>query len=155
MNPASSMASGGRAGAAGGSSADTLSCLGQLFAELIEAGNRYLHLLVTTKGLDQLVVAELFAEGMRRCLADAQQVARRIVQLGGVPSLDVHLQFEGFKCSGKEAISTALAFEQAALDLYRDLLERCGDDTSLQEFAQSKIASQSEQVARLYMLLEP
>ena len=53
-----------------------------------------------------------------------------------------------------EAIRTALAFEQAALDGYKELLESAAGDVVLEEFARAQIATESEHVSALYLLLD-
>ena len=58
------------------------------------------------------------------------------------------------KTTGAEAIRTALAFEQAALDGYRDLLESAGGDVEIEDFAREQISVETEHVAELSLLLE-
>ena len=131
-----------------------LNQLNELFAEEIEAALRYLHLAVTIQGLDRLLVRQTLLESMTETLDHAQTIAGKIVQLGGVPSLNLKVQLPAEMTSGAEAIRTALAFEQAALDGYRELLEHVGGDVVLEEFARAQIATESEHVAGLYLLLE-
>lgn len=134
--------------------ADTIRQLNELFAEEIEAALRYLHLAVTIKGLDRLLVRKTLLEGMEETIDHAQTIANKIVQLGGYPSLDLNVTLPAEKTSGADAIRTALAFEQAALDGYKELLERLDDDDEIADFVRDQVATESEHVAELSLLLE-
>lgn len=135
---------------------DSLKRLNELFAEEIEAGIRYLHLAGTLKGLDRLLVRDTMIENMNETLEHAQAIAMKIQQLGGTPQLDLKLKIPPERASAQEAIRTALAFEQAALDAYRELLDdiKDDDDVILEEFLRAQVAVESEHVAELYGLLE-
>ncbi len=135
---------------------ESLKRLNELFAEEIEAGIRYLHLAGTLKGLDRLLVRDTMLENMNETLEHAQAIAMKIQQLGGTPQLDLKLSIPPERATGQEAIRTALAFEQAALDAYRELLDdiKGDDDVVLEEFLRAQVAVESEHVAELYSLLE-
>jgi len=133
---------------------DMLKRLNELFAEEVEAGLRYLHLAVTLKGLDRLVVRKPLLEGMEETLEHAQMIADKMVQLGGYPSLDIRVQLPAEKTSGPDAIRTALAFEQAALDAYRELDAELDEKSPISEFIKSQVGVESEHVAELSLLLE-
>jgi bacterioferritin len=133
---------------------EVLRSLNELFAEEIEAALRYLHLAVTLKGLDRLVVRRTLLDGMSETLEHAQTIADKIVQLGGYPRLDLKIHLPAEKTTGAEAIRTALAFEQAALDAYRELLEKVGADAEVGEFLRDQVALEATHVAELSLLLE-
>ncbi len=134
---------------------EVIEVLNELFAEEVEAALRYLHLSVTIKGLDRLLIRGELLEGLRETLEHSQTIADKIIQFGGIPCLDIKLQLPPEKSSAKEAIHNALAFEQAALDAYREALERVGDaDVALEEFLRAQISVESEHVAGLSLLLE-
>jgi bacterioferritin len=133
---------------------EMLARLNELFAEEVEAGLRYLHLAVTLKGLDRLIVRKPLLEGMAETLEHAQMIADKMVQLGGYPSLDIRVQLPAEKTNGAEAIRTALAFEQAALDAYRELDAELDDKSPISEFIKSQVGVESEHVAELSLLLE-
>lgn len=128
--------------------------LNSLFAEEVEAIIRYLHLAVTLKGIDRLHVRAKMLAGLEETLEHATQIGERIVQMGGAPSLDIKLQLTAEKVSGREAIESALAFEQAALDAYVEALDRCADDIVHEEFLRGQIATESRHVTELSLLLE-
>jgi len=134
---------------------EVLTALNELFAEEVEAAIRYIHLAATVKGLDRATVRQTLVDGIRETLEHAQTIAEKVVQLGGTPRLKIRLELDGGLVSGAEAIRTALAFEQAALDAYKDLLEKTDDDdVVLEEFVRAQIATESEHVASLYLLLD-
>jgi len=75
--------------------------------------------------------------------------------VGGVPQPKINLELTGDKCTGIEALQTALLFEQAALDAYKDFLDTVegSGDVILEEFARQQVAIESEHVSELQMLL--
>lgn len=137
-----------------GARAENIKLLNELFAEEIEAGIRYLHLAATVKGLDRLLVHKTLLEHMQETFQHAQAIADKILQMGGVPGLELRLSLPPQKTSAAEAIRTALAFEQAALDGYRELLEKVKDNVELEEFIREQISVESQHVAELALLLE-
>jgi len=130
--------------------------MNELYAEEIEAALRYLHLAVTLKGLDRLMVRKILLENLEETLDHAQQVAEKIVQMGASPTLQIQVNLPPERASGAEALRTALVFERAALDAYRELLERVegGKDVVIEEFARAQVALESQHVAELELLLE-
>ncbi len=134
---------------------EAIRTLNELFAEEVEAAIRYLHLAVTLKGLDRLQVQPILLEGLRETLQHAQQVAECMVQHGGVPRLDLRISLEPELNSGEDALHTALDFEEAALEAYREALDKIGgDDIALEDFLRAQVAVESKHVADLKILLK-
>lgn len=132
--------------------------LNELMAEELEAGLRYLHLAMTLKGLDRLLVRDILMENMRETFEHAQSVGEKMLQLGGCPKIDIQLKLAPEKTSAPEALRTAVTVERAALDAYRDLLEEVesSDERNvvLEEFLRAQVALESEHVSDLELLLE-
>ena len=137
------------------SRAEAIERLNGLLAEEMEASMRYLHLGMMVQGLDRLVVQKVLQDNLEETLEHSEQVAEKILQLGGSPAPKIRIDFESRRYTGKEALQEALLFEQAALDGYRALLEQvdgCGD-VILEEFARQQVSVESEHVSELKMLL--
>ena len=132
-----------------------LSRLNELLAEELEASIRYLHLGTLVQGIDRLVIQKVLQENHEETVEHAQQVSEKILQVGGTPKPKINLELTGEKCTGVEALQTALLFEQAALDAYKEFLEVVGGsgDVVLEEFARQQVALESEHVSELRMLL--
>ena len=129
--------------------------LNELFAEEIEASLRYLHMAATVTGLDRLIVRKTLLENMNETLEHAQSIADKMLQMGGIPKLELRVSLEPKKTTATEAIRVAMEVEQAALDAYRELLDKVGDsDMELEEFLRAQVAVESEHVAELKLLLE-
>ena len=128
--------------------------LNEIFAEEVEAAIRYLHLAVTIKGIDRITLQKPLLEGMEETMAHAQVVAEKILEMGGVPSLDIRIQLAGEMSTGAEAIRTAVEFEQGALEAYKDLMVSAKGDVPMEEFARVQVALESEHLARFRLLLE-
>jgi bacterioferritin len=135
-------------------SAEAISTLNDIFAEEVEACIRYLHLAVTIRGLDRLVLQAPMMEAVQETLDHAKLVAEKILELGSVPSLDLRLELPAEMTTGKEAIRTAVEFEQAALEAYAELMEASSGDVRMEEFARAQVALESEHLARFRLLLE-
>ena len=135
---------------------ESLRRLNELYAEEIEAGIRYLHLAVGLKGLDRLHVRKVLLENMEETIEHAQLVAEKILQMGESPTLSLKVHLPAERTNGTDALRTALVFERAALDAYRELLDRCegGNDVVLEEFARAQVALESQHVSELELLLE-
>ncbi len=134
---------------------EALRRLNELLSEELEASIRYLHLSMMVHGIDRLIVQKILQENHEETLEHAQQVGEKILQLGGNPSPRIRVEVEGRRFTGQEAIAEALIFEKAALEGYRELLERIdgSGDVVLEEFARQQVAVESEHVSQLQMLL--
>ncbi len=130
--------------------------LNELYAEEIEAALRYLHLAVTLKGLDRLMIRKVLLDNLEETMEHAQLVGEKIVQMGAAPTLKIQLNLPPERGNGADALRTALVVERAALDAYRELLERVegGGDVVLEEFARAQVALESQHVSELELLLE-
>lgn len=133
---------------------EILSALAELYAEEVEAAIRYLHLSVTLKGMARLTLREEMLQGMRETLEHAQVVAEKILELGGVPHLDMKVEMPAELTSGEDALHTAVEFERAARDAYGELLEKATGDVSMEEFARAQVALETSHLARFRLLLE-
>jgi bacterioferritin len=133
---------------------DSVQTLNEIFAEEVEAAIRYLHLAVTIKGIDRLVVQKTLLDAVGETIDHARVVAEKLLEMGGVPSLDIRIELPGEMTTGTEAIRTAVEFERGALEAYKDLLENAGGDVPMEEFARAQVALESEHLARFRLLLE-
>ncbi len=127
--------------------------LNRVFAEEVEAAMRYFHLLGALRGMDRLTVEPVLKEAFNETIQHAETIARKIRALGFVPKLQINLSCPSEPMSGREALRTALTFEEAALEAYQDVLTRIEGDVPLEEFIRSQIAVESEHVAQLKELL--
>lgn len=127
--------------------------LDRLFAEEVEAVLRYLHLSHAVRGTDYLVVGPLLTKGYQKTLEHAEVIAHKIRALGAVPTLELNVSLGPESINAKEALETALTFEEAALEAYQDALRKVEGDIPLEEFIRSQIVVESEHVAELKQLL--
>lgn len=127
--------------------------LNRVFAEEVEAAMRYLHLANAVRGLDRPVVEPILKAGFQETIEHAEIIARKIRAMGSVPRLEVSVSLPGEPISGRDALRTALTFEEAALEAYQDVLRRVDGNIPLEEFIRSQIAAESEHVAELRELL--
>lgn len=128
--------------------------LNRLMAEELEAFLRYFQLRYRLRGTDRLAAETFFEKAMKETLEHADAIARRLRVLGQTPRVQVRLDAGGGPASLKEALMEAHTFERQALEAYRDMLPRVADDTALEDFIRKQIATETEHVQEIAMLLE-
>jgi len=133
---------------------DIVEELNRLMAEELEAFLRYFQLRYRLRGIDRLAAESFFDKTMRETLQHAEAIATHIRVLGETPKLAVKLDVAGGPMSLKDALQDALTFEQQALDAYKDLLPRAKGNPALEDFARKQIATESEHVQEIKLLLE-
>jgi bacterioferritin len=133
---------------------DSLRTLNEIFAEEVEACIRYLHMAVTIKGIDRLVLQPELLKAMEETLQHARVVAEKLLEMGGIPSLDLRVQLPGEMTTGKDAIRNSVEFERGALEAYQELMENAEGDVRMEEFARAQVALESEHLAHFKLLLE-
>ncbi|MDP7033749.1 MAG: ferritin-like domain-containing protein [Planctomycetota bacterium] len=128
--------------------------LNEILAEEVEAAVRYLHLAMSVKGLDRLLVRDTLFEGMQETLQHAQMISERLSHMGANPRIRINIDLESTRISGAEAIQNAVAVEEQALEAYRELLELVENDIALEEFVRDQVSLETQHVADLRLLLE-
>ncbi|MCX6899043.1 MAG: ferritin-like domain-containing protein [Verrucomicrobia bacterium] len=128
--------------------------LNRLMAEELEAFLRYFQLRYRLRGVDKLAAENFFQKAMDETLEHAEAIAAHIRVLGETPKLNIKLEVGGGPVSLKEALNDALIFEQQALNAYKDMLPRVAGDPGLEDFIRKQIATETEHVQEIAMLLE-
>lgn len=128
--------------------------LNRLMAEELEACLRYFQLRYRLRGADRLVASEFFEKAMEETMEHAGAIAKHIRVLGKTPRIKINLDVDGGPVRLKDALHEALAFEQQALDAYKELLPRVEGDPGLEDFVRQQIAIESEHVQEIAMLVE-
>ncbi|MEW6251202.1 MAG: ferritin-like domain-containing protein [Planctomycetota bacterium] len=135
------------------SHAEVIQELNRLFAEEVEAALRYLHLSHAVRGIHHLVIGPLLTKGYHETIDHAEVIAHKIRALGAVPELELNISLPPQSLDAKEALETALTFEEAALEAYQETLRKIEGDVPLEEFIRAQIATEAEHVAELRQLL--
>jgi bacterioferritin (cytochrome b1) len=134
--------------------AEVVEELNRLMAEELEAFLRYFQLRYRLRGTDRLAAENFFERAMKETIEHADAIARHLRVLGQTPRVQVRLDAGGGPASLKEALSEAHTFEQQALEAYKDMLPRVAGDTALEDFIRKQIATETEHVQEITMLLE-
>ncbi len=87
-------------------------------------------------------------------LERATGIAGKIRSLGHSPKLEIKLSLGGGPVKLPGAHAEALEFEQQALDTYKDFLPRVEGGPMLEHFIRKQIATETEYVQEITMLLE-
>jgi bacterioferritin (cytochrome b1) len=128
--------------------------LNRLMAEELEAFLRYFQLRYRLRGTERLAADKFFEVALQETLEHADAIARHIRTLGETPRVHVNVEAGGGPLPLKDALNEALVFEQQALEAYRDLLPRVAGNPGLEDFIRKQIATETEHVQEITMLLE-
>ena len=128
--------------------------LNHLMAEETEAFLRYFQLRYRLRGTDRLAAEGFFDKAMQETLDHATEIAGKIRALGQTPKLEIKLSLGGGPVKLQEALAESLEFEQQALDAYKEFLPHVAGDTMLEDFIRKQIATETEHVQEITMLLE-
>ncbi len=128
--------------------------LNGLMAEEAEAFLRYFQLRYRLRGTDRLSADSFFSKAMQETLDHATEIAGKIRSLGHTPKLEIKLSLGGGPIKLQEALAESLEFEQQALDAYKEFLPRVEGDPMLEDFIRKQIATETEHVQEITMLLE-
>ena len=122
---------------------------------------RYRHNYYMAKGPDSKNAADEFLEHANEELQHADQLAERIVQLGGEPDLDPsglkgrsHAEYRIGK-TVQEMIRENLVAERIAIDSYREMIQFIGDsDPTTRRMLEEILATEEEHADDLVDLLQ-
>jgi bacterioferritin len=122
---------------------------------------RYRHDYFMARGLDSKPAADEFLEHANEELAHADQIAERIVQLGGEPRFDPdgltsrsHSEYRVGRTL-EEAIRENLVAERIAIDSYREMVQFVGDaDPTTRRMLEEILAVEEEHADDLADLLQ-
>ena len=122
---------------------------------------RYRHNYFVARGLKGKVAAEEFLEHATAELQHADQIAERIVQLGGEPNFNPatltdrsHAEYR-LGTSVQEMIRENLVAERIAIDSYRQMIQYLGnDDSTTRRMLEEILAAEEEHADDLADLLQ-
>jgi bacterioferritin len=136
--------------------------LNEVLATEIVCTLRYKNHYFMARGVHGDTVADEFLEHAREEEAHADQVARRITQLGGVPNLDPeglatrsHAEYK-VSTDLEDMIREDLAAERVAIATYSEIIRWLGDDDpTTRRMMEEILAKEEEHADDLSNLLEP
>jgi bacterioferritin len=138
-----------------------LQLLNEALATELVCTLRYRHDYFMARGIQSHAVATEFLEHANAELAHADQIAERIVQLGGEPDFNPniitgrsHAEYRIGKTL-QEAIKENLVAERIAIDSYREMVQFIGDsDPTTRRMLEDILAAEEEHADDLADLLQ-
>lgn len=124
-----------------------------LMAEELEAFLRYFQLRFRVPESDRAAAEKIFGHAQQETLEHAGLIAAQIRALDAVPEVRIRMTAADGITSLREAIEESLAFEQQALDAYKDMLQRTSADPKLATFIHGQITIETEHVREIQELL--
>jgi bacterioferritin len=104
---------------------------------------RYTHYALMVTGPNRIPIVQFLKAQATESLLHAQQAGEILTGLGGHPSLKIAPIEESFKHTIYDILLESVTHEDAALQLYKDLLEEVEDKSIyLEEFARSMIGQE-------------
>jgi len=104
---------------------------------------RYTHYSLMVAGPNRIPIVQFLKQQANESLLHAQTAGEILVGLGGHPTLQIEPIPESYKHSVRDILEESVAHEQAALQLYADLLDVVQDrSVYLEEFCRTQIAQE-------------
>lgn len=115
---------------------------------------RYTHYSFMIYGFSRIPIVKWLREQADESLLHAQEAGEYVTTLGGHPSLGIGKLLEGETHDIATILREALAHEEAALALYRELLALVdGRDIMLEEYARKMVAEESLHASEVNKML--
>lgn len=114
---------------------------------------RYLHYALMITGPNRIPIVKWFHEQANEAYQHASVIGEKITALGGHPSLKTTPVPETKTHAVLEILKESLQFEQAAIELYKEVLELCGDNIALEELVREMIRTETEHIEEVIKML--
>ena len=105
------------------------------------------------RGLWRKVYSEFFLEESRTAQEHAYKFGRKVVALGGVPTIEVGAAVRQ-TLDLEEMLQYDLDLERQAKQAYLDALALCDDDVALRNMLEDQIEEEQRDIEELEMILE-
>jgi bacterioferritin len=114
---------------------------------------RYLHYALMITGPNRIPIVKWFHEQANEAYQHASIIGEKITALGGHPSLKVTSVPETKTHQVLDILKESLKFENAAITMYREVLDMCGDNIALEELIREMIRSETEHIEEVVKML--
>jgi len=115
---------------------------------------RYTHYSVMITGPNRIPIVAFFKAQANESLLHAQQAGELLTGLDGHPSLRIATIQESYQHSVEDILRESLSHEDAALNLYKELLDVVKDaSVYLEEFARTQIGQEELHAIELKKML--
>lgn len=123
-----------------------LSLLGQIYRAEISGVNRYLHYSFMIMGHNRIPIQKWFRDNAQEAMMHAIAVGEKLTSLGGHPPLIAAQLEEGHVHTVQQLLQESLAFEEAAIQLYKQLVVAATQlgDIALEEMARDFVRMEIE-----------
>ena len=115
---------------------------------------RYLHYSFMLFGPNRIPVTNFFRSQASEAMAHAITVGEKITALGGHPTLKVDPVPETNKHGVIDILNESLAFEEAALQLYQQLMNMATGDVALEEMARQLILAETTHIEEVRKMIK-
>lgn len=132
---------------------DVMDCLIQIFQAEVSGIIRYLHYSFMIMGHNRIPIQNWFRQQAQESMSHATAVGEKITSLGGHPPLVSAKVEENNVHSIDQILSESLGFEEATLQLYKQLVHLAGDDIALEEMARDFVRIETEHIDEVHKML--
>ncbi|MEY3011444.1 MAG: hypothetical protein RIT45_179 [Pseudomonadota bacterium] len=132
-----------------------LGLLGQIYKAEISGVNRYLHYSFMIMGYNRIPIQKWFRDNAQEAMDHAIQVGEKLTSLGGHPPLVSQQLEEGHVHTVQQLLEESLAFEEAAIVLYKKLSVVAAEleDIALEEMAREFVRTEIEHADEVRKML--
>lgn len=114
---------------------------------------RYLHYALMVTGPNRIPIVKWFHDQANEAFSHASVIGEKITALGGHPSLKVSTVPETKTHKALDILKESLQFEQAAVELYHELLTLCEGNVALEELVREMIRTETEHIEEVMKML--
>jgi bacterioferritin len=127
--------------------------LHEIFKAEMSGITRYLHYSLMVFGYHRIPIQKWFREQANESMQHALVIGEKITSYGGHPPVASAGMEETNVHTLDQILKESLAFEEAALALYKDLVAVAGDDIALEELARSFVREETEHLDEVRKML--
>ncbi len=114
---------------------------------------RYLHYSFMIFGPNRIPVTNFFRQQANEAMTHAITVGEKITALGGHPTLRVDPVPETNKHGIIDILKESLAYEEDALNLYKELMDLADGDVALEEMARQLVLTETTHIEEVRKMI--
>lgn len=130
-----------------------LEVLGKIFQAEMAGIVRYLHYSFMIMGHNRIPIQKWFRDQANEAMAHSIMVGEKITSLGGHPPMIAAKIEETNIHSVDQILKESLHFEEATLDLYKELVKAADEDIALEEMARQFVQAETEHIEEVHKML--
>lgn len=142
-----------KSGGSGGGSKPVLDVLNKIFQAEMAGIIRYLHYSFMIMGHNRIPIQKWFRDQAQEATMHAVTIGEKITALGGHPPVVSASVEETNTHTVQALLGESLRYEEAALELYHQLVAVSGSDIALEELARTLVLEETTHIEEVKKML--